>query len=99
MPDTQVPLDTDNMSDTQFAVDRILDLADPIFRLDSTDESVANAVIAIEKIVDDTVAERTEQLRGALAEMLGMHGRRFRIDGRCRCPACFRAEELLGGCN
>lgn len=87
------------MANTRHTVDQILHLADPIFDQEASDEHVENAVSAIEKLVDDTVTEKTEDLRAALAAMLKNHRYRFSIDGRCWCEACQTAERLVGGKN
>lgn len=87
-----------NLDKQLSTVDQILDLADPIFAEDSSDESVQGAVSAIRKLIDDAVATQTEKLRGALAQMLRQHSYRY-VNGRCRCEACVLAENLVGGNN
>lgn len=89
----------EEVENTRLTVDRIIDLADPIFSDSSSEESVEGAVTAIEKLVDDAVTQRTEALRGALMAMLRNHSYRFPINGRCYCDACQVAEGLVGGNN
>jgi hypothetical protein len=83
----------------RIAAEQIIDLCDPIFAENSTDDQADEAVSAIVDLINKTVTHETEELRAALDAMVRNHRYRFPLSGICHCDACQQASTLVNGSN
>jgi hypothetical protein len=83
----------------RLTAEQIIDLCDPIFAADATDDDADAAVKRIVRVLDKTVVSETEELRAALNEMLKSHRYRFPLTGICHCEACQQAAALINSKN
>jgi hypothetical protein len=81
------------------AAEQIINLCEPIFAEDSTNEAADKAAFDIAVVLNKLVNGETEQLRGALGAMIEQHCHRFPLSGPCQCDACRLATFLVDGGN
>ena len=80
-------------------VESIIALCEPVFSRDSDEREVSRAINAITELLGDLLRDKTEEIRGALSDMIDAHHKRTALSGKCTCHACLSAVKVLGSDN
>lgn len=84
---------------TDWPVESIIALCEPVFSRDSDEREVSRAIEAVSELLNDLLRDKTEEIRGALSDMIEAHHKRTALSGKCACSACLSAVKILGSDN